>query len=103
MGFCRGLSIPLIAYVCLDIANPLMPGALHFAAGTIQAVEADRARSGDDAPAPVALPLPARASVITRCNPGALRRRTVRAGLRRGPPRSPRPHPRPTAPSADDH
>ncbi len=51
----RVVVLLLLLYVSLDLANPLMPGALHFVDGSVEAVEADRARPGDMwAPAPTA-------------------------------------------------
>jgi hypothetical protein len=63
----------LLAYVCLDIANPLMPGAVHFAHGTIRVVEADRARASADTHIP-AIPPPAPLTATTDRASSPLRR-----------------------------
>src|SRR5262245_15363268 len=39
----RHLPLLLLLYVTLDFANPLMPGAVRFEAGSIEVVQADRA------------------------------------------------------------
>jgi hypothetical protein len=56
----RRLALLLLAYLTLDLGNPLMPGVVHFAGGRLDVVEAGRPR-GADVPAPavvvgVALP-----------------------------------------------
>ena len=71
--------LALLAYLALDFANPLMPGAVDFVQGTVPAVGAERARSTervametptphDPPPPPVpslALPgPPARATIV---------------------------------------
>jgi hypothetical protein len=38
----RRLPVLLLLYVALDFANPLMPGAVRFDAGSIEVVQADR-------------------------------------------------------------
>jgi hypothetical protein len=38
----RHLPLLLLLYVTLDFANPLMPGAVSFVAGSIEVVQADR-------------------------------------------------------------
>jgi hypothetical protein len=88
----------LLAYVCLDIANPLMPGVVQLVHGTIRMVEAGRARAGGDAPIPVTLPL-ARLTATPVRGPSPLRRlRPVLRTLRERPlPRTAR------APFAEDH
>jgi hypothetical protein len=48
------LAFLLLVYVTLDFANPLMPGAVHFEGGSVDAVQADRARPVTPA-APVSL------------------------------------------------
>jgi hypothetical protein len=40
---CR-MSLLLLVYLTLDFANPLMPGAVQFEEGSVQVVQADRAR-----------------------------------------------------------
>lgn len=94
----------LFAYVCLDIANPLMPGAVQLVHGTIQVVEADRARVGGHAPIPAPLPVVMPVAPSVRGPSPLGRRRPVRTRLRgRGPhpkrPRASADHP----PSAEDH
>ncbi|HEX2500851.1 MAG TPA: hypothetical protein VHO73_05295 [Methylomirabilota bacterium] len=64
----RQLSALLLLYVTLDFANPLMPGAVRFEAGSIEVVQADRtARAARSAAAPARLPV---ASPIWTRNPG---------------------------------
>lgn len=46
----RVVSLLLLTYLFLDIANPMMPGAVQFVDGTIQVVQADRARPDADRP-----------------------------------------------------
>jgi hypothetical protein len=41
------LPVVLVLYVAADFANPLMPGAVSFTDGLIQAVRAERARPAD--------------------------------------------------------
>jgi hypothetical protein len=41
----RRLPALLLLYVTLDFANPLMPGAVRFEAGSMDTVQADRAAS----------------------------------------------------------
>jgi hypothetical protein len=38
------LALLLVVYVALDFANPLMPGAVSFEGGSVEAVDADGAR-----------------------------------------------------------
>jgi len=38
------LALFLLVYVSLDVANPLMPGAVQFVHGSVEVVQADRAR-----------------------------------------------------------
>lgn len=38
----RQLFLLVLAYVTLDFANPLMPGAVTFSAGSVEVVQADR-------------------------------------------------------------
>ena len=38
----RRLPLLLLLYVTLDFANPLMPGAVRFEAGSVEVVQADR-------------------------------------------------------------
>lgn len=40
----RRLALLLVVYLTLDFANPLMPGAVRFEGGSVEAVRADRAR-----------------------------------------------------------
>jgi hypothetical protein len=52
----RHLLLLLLIYVTLDFANPLMPGAVRFEAGSIEVVQADRtARAARPAAAPTRL------------------------------------------------
>ena len=40
----RRFSLWLLLYVSLDLATPLMPGAVQFVDGSVEVVQADRAR-----------------------------------------------------------
>ena len=52
----RRLPLLLLLYVTLDFANPLMPGAVSFEAGSIEVVQGDRtARAARPAAAPACL------------------------------------------------
>ncbi len=52
----RRFPLLLLLYVTLDFANPLMPGAVSFEAGSIQVVQGDRtARAARPAVAPARL------------------------------------------------
>jgi hypothetical protein len=103
----RHLALALLAYVGLDFANPLMPGAVSFAVeDSVEGIRADRAR--DTVPAlPHTLP-PAPRDVV----------RAPAVSARSRPPRTPAatPRARPLAraatgagrtdtspPSAEDH
>lgn len=44
------LSVVLILYVAADFANPLMPGAVTFLDGSVEAVHVERARFADVTP-----------------------------------------------------
>ena len=58
----RHLFLLVLVYVTLDFANPLMPGAVTFAAGSFEVVQADRttrAVRSEAAPARPPAPLPA--------------------------------------------
>ena len=41
----RRFSLLLLLYVSLDVANPLMPGAVQFVDGSVEVIQADRARA----------------------------------------------------------
>jgi hypothetical protein len=48
------LSVLLILYVAADFANPLMPGAVSYPNGSVEAVHVERSRTADVLPdAPV--------------------------------------------------
>jgi len=50
----RRLSVLFILYVAADFANPLMPGAVTFLDGSVEAVHVERARFAEVTPgAPV--------------------------------------------------
>jgi hypothetical protein len=52
----RHLPLLLLLYLALDFANPLMPGAVRFEAGSVEIVQADRtARAARPAAAPARL------------------------------------------------
>ena len=52
----RHVPLLLLLYVTLDFANPLMPGAVRFEAGSIEVVPGDRAaRAASPAVAPARL------------------------------------------------
>lgn len=44
------LSLILLTYLFLDVVNPMMPGAVQFVDGSIQVVQADRARLAAELP-----------------------------------------------------
>jgi hypothetical protein len=100
----RGLGLLLLAYVFLDIANPMMPGAVQFVAATIQGALAQRARPPADMPVLSALSLS-----LLALAPQPLRRpprpRSPSSPSRRAVARRPRaPVPKTSASSApDDH
>ena len=101
MRIARVPLLLLIGYVLLDIANPLMPGAVQLVHGTIQVVEADRARDRNDVHVPATLP-PARLTATPAPWPRPPeRRRTARRApcRRRLHPKRPR---RRTALAADE-
>jgi len=102
MRVARLLSLLVVGYVLLDIANPLMPGVVQLVHGKIQVVEADRARAGDDVHIPAALP-PARLtpSPVPAPSPRP-RRQPARGPLCRRRLQAKRPRPaRP--PAGEDH
>jgi hypothetical protein len=49
MAFNR-LSVLLILYVAADFANPLMPGAVSYPNGSVEAVHMERSRTADVLP-----------------------------------------------------
>jgi hypothetical protein len=49
----RYLVVALLAYVAADFANPLMPGAVRFTAGTIETINAHRTGTSEIAVADV--------------------------------------------------
>ena len=52
----RRFPLLLLLYVTMDFANPLMPGAVSFEAGSIEVVQGDRtARAARPAAAPACL------------------------------------------------
>jgi hypothetical protein len=57
----------LLLYVAADFANPLMPGAVRFDAGTIEVVDADRivrpVRPGSD-PVHLVVAVPVRSAIL---------------------------------------
>ena len=54
----RGWSVLLILYVAADFANPLMPEAVTFLDGSVQAVHVERARLAEVPSAPAVVPSP---------------------------------------------
>jgi hypothetical protein len=53
----RRFPLLLLLYVTMDFANPLMPGAVSFQAGSIEVVQGDRmARAARPVAAPASLP-----------------------------------------------
>lgn len=46
----KRLSVLLILYVAADFANPLMPGAVSYPSGSIEAVHVERSRTADVLP-----------------------------------------------------
>jgi hypothetical protein len=109
-GAMRGLRLlpgilpALVVYICLDVANPLMPGAVHFVDGGMRVVQADRSRAdladtGAVDPTPIVVaPLPA---MPRAPRPRAARR--PRPVHRWRPRRMPPPAFSPPATPAEDH
>jgi len=99
------VSLLLLTYLFLDIANPMMPGAVQFVDGTIQVVQADRARPADADLPILAVPVPGRIIVTPDRSLTPMRRlRRVLPVRRRVPCRSRLPVPRAaTTSSIDDH
>jgi hypothetical protein len=102
----RGLTILLFVYLALDFANPLMPGAVQFAGGFVEVVQADRARpemihvAADLAPASAPLPRPpAQVGPARRSTPdGSVPRNPVAPRVWRAPHASSDP-----PPALEDH
>ena len=104
----RRLPLLLLLYVTLDFANPLMPGAVSFEAGSIEVVQGDRtARAARPAaiPANLATEFPIWGVVpmdVTLARPPSLplrpSSRALRA-VRRAPPQHFSPAPSPS----EDH
>ena len=99
------MSLLLLTYLFLDIANPMMPGAVQFVDGTIQVVQADRARPDADLPI---LAVPVRGRMIVTpdrsLTPMRRLRRVFPVRRRRVPCRSRFRVPRAATPSGiDDH
>jgi hypothetical protein len=105
MAITRLPLLLLLAYVCLDIANPLMPGAVQLVHGTIHVVEADRARADGDASIPPLGLLAACLPALPVLAPGPLARSRPAGRARRGrPPHPKRPRARSSLPPpAEDH
>jgi hypothetical protein len=98
MSFIRLPLILLLAYVCLDIANPLMPGVVQLVHGTIRVVEADRARADGDAPFPLAVLAALLPALPVRAPSPHRRPRPVGRARRGRPPRAKRPRARTSLP-----
>ena len=47
---CSRLTLLLFLYVAADFANPLMPGAVSYPNGSVEAVHAERSRMADVLP-----------------------------------------------------
>jgi hypothetical protein len=100
----RRVSFLVLAYVTLDFANPLMPGAVSFDRGAVEIVQADRARSTAVVPVCI-VPTPETAlervrdaHALHRASPTIHRRRDAVIRIRHAPPSSPDP-----AVPPDDH
>ena len=100
----RVVSLLLLTYLFLDIANPMMPVAVQFVDGTIQVVQADRARPDADLPI-LAVPVRGRMIVTPDRSLTPIRRlRRVFPVRRRVPCRSRFPGPKAATTSGiDDH
>jgi hypothetical protein len=103
----RHLAVLLLLYVTLDFANPLMPGAVRFEAGTIEVVQAGgtvRPARLEAVPAPLLVRPPAWTGApggvaLARLVPVSPPAPTVAfRTVRRTPPRVSAPRP-----SSDDH
>jgi hypothetical protein len=76
--------VAFLIYLGVDLANPLVPGAVRFVSGAVESVEADRARDAEPAvPRPDALP--AREVRAPDRAPSALSFRPAPPGSRPGP------------------
>jgi hypothetical protein len=65
----------LLVYVTLDFANPLMPGAVSFAGGSIEVVQGDRTTRAVRTAAPARLvATPPTSSVVAVDRAGPVRR-----------------------------
>jgi hypothetical protein len=51
------ITLPVLIYLILDFANPMMPGAVQLVDGSLQTVAGCQARSGET-PEPAVLPIP---------------------------------------------
>jgi hypothetical protein len=100
----RALVLSLLVYLSLDLANPLMPGAVAFVDGSLRVVDAGR---------PVAVDLPAPAVSLEACHYWVVEPAPIRqlpcptAGARGHRWRIPFPRMRPVTPEAppasEDH
>lgn len=93
----RRLTLFLFVYVTLDFANPLMPGAVRFDGGSVDAVHAERARPLASSVPVTFVPTPeivvdGAAHVQARRRPDLMSERRTRAVTR----------PRHTPPSSSD-
>ena len=94
----------LALYACLDFANPLMPGAVHFVHGVVTVVDGAR-------PAPVKPPIvlsPSSRADIAPAEERAMDLRHLAGGIvltrpRRSPPRRPTHRTLEPSPLGEDH
>lgn len=87
----RRLALLLLLYVSLDVANPLMPGAVQFVDGSVEVVQADRARAESIAAPALLARLPALerphvvVQTLSRSRPMTVDRRQTLLPARRPP------------------
>jgi hypothetical protein len=61
----RCLTLLILVYLTLDVANPMMPGAVQLVEGSIEMVAGCQARTAED-PAPIITTLPRRLCAVMR-------------------------------------
>jgi hypothetical protein len=99
------LPLLVLVYITLDFGNPLMPGAVRFESGRIDAVQADRGARTDDSivPAPAPRPVAAPAAVQARARPAPVASMPTRSPRRLARRVSPPRRPDPPSSATEDH
>ncbi|HVQ77578.1 MAG TPA: hypothetical protein VMT79_18800, partial [Candidatus Binatia bacterium] len=99
----RACAVIVLAYVALDFANPMMPGAVQLLAGSLSAVEADRSR-GEGGPESAVAVAPTRAPMAGVSPPAIRKERPRDLGTPWRPPQARRAGaPSDDSPVAPDH